>query len=173
MTDDWKLAEKKASVEGAREAALEYARQVHERYMAETSAAQDYALVCLRSLLLLNGGAIVAILTLIGSAVDENPKLQPSSFVPAFQAYFAGLGFVVIASIAGYLSLSLQASTRAAPDLLANNVIRLEETWPLGSNSARGGEARVLALIAIFFGTMSLFTFLVGGYRSAQAFSAF
>ena len=60
MTADGELEEKKASVERERTATLEYARQVHGRYMAETSAAKEYAVVCLRSLLFLNGGAIVA-----------------------------------------------------------------------------------------------------------------
>lgn len=68
---------------------------------------REYGIMILKSLLLLNGGAILAIFGLIGAAIGrEQPdaNLEPRDFIWAFAAYAAGLVLVILGMITGFFN---------------------------------------------------------------------
>jgi hypothetical protein len=152
-------------LEDRRAAAIEYARQIHDRLLHSISSSKEYGVMGLRSLFLLNGGAIIAILTLIGTVLDEgqsNARLTPASFVPAFQAFGMGLVFAVIAMLCGYFNFQFHGQIYAGPAELAQNIIKLE-TWPSDYTEQKGRWISWTLWIAVVCGVLSLAAFFVGG----------
>jgi hypothetical protein len=76
------------------DAGKEYARQTLEYALQHDRHLKDYGQMALRSVFLLNGGAIIAILTFIGTTAGKtvaNIVVVPASFIPAFTCYAVGL----------------------------------------------------------------------------------
>jgi hypothetical protein len=171
---EWALEQKKHSEETRRIAAVEYARIVHERFLYEVQASKDYGVMSLRSMFLLNGGAIIALLTLAGTILDDPAATRtdfiPTRFVAAFQAYVMGLVLAVLGMISGYFNFQLIAMTRAEPGDLANNIIQLAGTWPHDYKASVLWKIRGTLYFAVFVGLLSMLAFLWGCYLARTVF---
>lgn len=83
------------------EAAHEYARQVTLYSVQHGKDLVSYGQLCLRTLSFMNGGAIVALLALIGSIVGKSPALSltPAALVPAFGKFVVGMVLTLVAML--------------------------------------------------------------------------
>lgn len=157
----------KQDSEDRRAAAVEYARMVQERAMLSLSASKEYAVMGLRSVVLLNGGAIIALLTLVGAVVGKpdawGQTLSPASFVPAFEAFGAGLILAVLAMVIGYFNFQVHLLAHAKPSALANHILKSESEWPSDLNTRRVRKINWTLWVAVAFGIASLGAFFVGG----------
>jgi hypothetical protein len=167
MAPELEVEKLKQTSEDHRAAAVEYARMIHERTIQSLTASKDYAVFGLRSILLLNGGAIIAILTLIGAAIGtsnaEASTLSPRSFVPAFAAYTFGLILAVLAMLTSFINFQTHLTAFAKPSALASNIKMPGSEWP--SEYDRRKEKKIIwtRRVAIYLSVASLGAFLVGG----------
>ena len=72
--------------------------EAHERLRIQESLAQ----ACFRSLVLVNGGAIIALFSLIGSNAAIARQVSGLQLWFAFAAFAAGLSATIIANLAGF-----------------------------------------------------------------------
>ena len=115
------------------QAGTEYARQILEYALQHDRHLKDYGQMALRSVFLLNGGAIIALLTFSGSVTGKQVSditIKPASFVVAFSCFAVGLVCAVLAMTFAYLNYMGHKHTTADPGALANNMIAQKDTWP-------------------------------------------
>lgn len=103
--------------------------------------AQDFAHAALRGLMIVNGGAIVALFTFIGETAAEFDR---TLIWRAFFAFAMGLAFTLAATIAGYFSMgnAYQDRSRGAnwwENLGIGLVILAMAAFLLGSGFALAG----------------------------------
>jgi hypothetical protein len=115
------------------DARKEYARQVLEIRQQFDRHLKDYGQTALRSVFLLNGAAILALLTFIGSSIGKSVEgiaISPALFVPAFVKYSVGLLLTAIAMICAYFNYAGLHAGYADPGALANNMTTPQPIWP-------------------------------------------
>ena len=155
------------------EARKEYARQILEYALQHDRHLKDYGQMALRSVFLLNGGAIIAILAFIGSASGKRigaSVITPTLFVVAFSFFAAGLVCAIISITSAYLNYMGHKHTNADPGWLANNIIAQQGKWP-GNHSI--GNSRFINWtwrVALLAGITSLSMFGIGCYKVAAVF---
>lgn len=158
-------------VEGAAKIASE---GDHDERKLAIAAVNAYGIEAIKATFLLNGGAIIALLALLGGllskeslAVSGIARAMTKALMPGFQFYIAGVVAASLTAGIGYLNWTLVAQQRFQPghwqDWLANG------TW-YSSPRAYGliiETTRVVAIL-LFFG--SLFCFARGSWIIARAF---
>ncbi len=156
------------------EAGKEYARQVSAAVLQYDAHLKEYGQLALRSVFLLNGGAILALLTLIGSSIGKSvgtTPILPSAFVSAFLFFAAGLLSCVGSMTFAYLNYTGHRSVGAGPGDLANNMIAQQPKWP---GNYQSGKLRLISWswkIALVLGISSLALFCGGCLEVAAVFS--
>jgi hypothetical protein len=169
------LEKEKLDREHLFESRKEYARQVLEYALQFDRHLKEYGQLALRSIFLLNGGAVLALLTFIGSSIGKSvgsTSVLPSMFVSAFVLYCAGLVACAISMTFAYLNYMGHHNSRADPGALANNMIAQREKWP-GNFSV--GNIRLISWswkLAFLFGLTALVLFAAGCIKVAYVFQA-
>ena len=155
------------------EARKEYARQVLEYSLQYERHLKEYGQLALRSIFLLNGGAILALLTFIGSSIGKTTgqtAVTPSLFVSAFVFYCLALIACILSMTLAYLNYMGHHHFYADPGALANNMMAQQKTWP-GNFSV--GNSRLVSWSwksALFLGVAALILFAVGCFQVARVF---
>jgi hypothetical protein len=155
------------------EAGKEYARQILEYTLQHDRHLKDYGQMALRSVFLLNGGAIIALLTFIGSASGKTigaSVIAPALFVVAFSFFSAGLVCAVISITSAYLNYMGHKHVNADPGWLANNIIAQQEKWPGNHSVSNSRFINWTWHVALFTGIVSLTMFGIGCYKVAAVF---
>lgn len=161
----------KSSTEVNHEQALRAHELIHRMAAEARKAAIDTANVAVRSLILINGGAVVALLAFVsalksgsnGSTINLEPLIAPILW------FARGVGFSAITSVLAYL-VNLMDS-----DFLAE----LQHTWdPPYVSQVRSGKCmgyfrNLLHFIALLLAILSLITFFCGVYGITGAISQF
>jgi hypothetical protein len=116
-------------------------RLEHERAL-ERDALQltkDFSLFVLRTCVILNGGAILALLSLLGSIITH----QPSSAVISLTAvrisiglFAIGLVLTVLAGVCGYYNFLLAQARDVPPETLAANKSSMDRFRALATSLA-------------------------------------
>lgn len=129
--------------------ALEAAKLEHASNLEVWKAVLESGQTALRSLILINGGAVVALLAFLGNQLTKTPPTGrgfPTQGIALAMAFFVGgVLFAGAATGARYLNL-------------------------LSLHSRRTKPAIVYHRLAILLGSASLVAFLVGGVASYLAF---
>lgn len=124
----------------------------------------EYTLAGFKTLFLLQGGAIVALLTYAGHAADSGEARQ---YGTAFAWYVGGLVSTVLAYLAAYAS---QGSYAAHSSLEAVRLLGLQAKEKRSSESyAYRGDRFVIAAIALC--VLSLGCFIAGSWCAFEALS--
>ncbi|CAH1649606.1 hypothetical protein [Chelatococcus asaccharovorans] len=153
------------------DARKEYARQVLEYALLHHRHLKEYGQACLRSLFILNGGAIVSLLALVGSLLSRSGvAFQPSAFVPAFIYFASGIGLSILSMFTAYLNYGFHQWGQADPGRLANNIYHPSEEWPHDFTPQLGIKISCTFFIAVALGVGSLGAFGCGCFEVAKAF---
>lgn len=166
----------KAELEAGLEGRKEYARQTLEYALQYEGHLKDYAQLALRSAFLLNGGAVIALLTFIGSTVGKavnGVAVSPALFVPAFQTFIAGLVLVCLAMTLAYYNYMGHHGAKADPGSLANNIIKQQGTWPTDYSTGKRRLVRWTHWLAVACGVLSLLAFIWGSVLVGRVLSGF
>ena len=157
------------------EARKEYSREVTEYALQFDRHLKDYGQMALRTCILLNGGAIIALLTFIGSVVGKTvgkTEIAPALFVLPFSMFVAGLVCTVCSMTLAYLNYMTHHESRAEPGSLANNMISPQANWPGNFTPSNAIKVRWSWLLALAFGIGSIIFFGAGCYKVALVFSS-
>ena len=115
----------------------------------------DFALVTVRGLVLVNGGAIVGILSFASSLWSRNDmaaKAMARALGPAITWFVIGLSLALLTAGLSYVAQAAYTElTRPQPAMKVGNRIRA---------------------VAVAFAILSLVAFIVGAYESIAAFKA-
>ena len=151
-----------------------YSGQIHDQRMSSLKSVNDYGTLALRSVFILNGGAILALLTFLGaffSKNDQNTILIGINIAHqlrlAFYMFVSGVAISALAAGVAYLNWSYMHEHYQSPSQLYSIMIsgKAEETSP--------GVFKVVkatAIISIGLGIISLILFIAGAFRVADAF---
>ena len=122
----------------------------------------EYALAGLKTLILINGGAVIGLLTYAGNA---SSKSSANTFGGSFAGYAVGLALAVIAYLGAYFSQAefMQYSTLEAYDLLG----RKSSTKRSKESYAKVGTIAVY--LAVAFAIFSLVSFGIGSLYALTA----
>lgn len=153
----------------------EYAKQMHEDRLQFEKHFKEYGQLALRSLFLLNGGALVALLAFIGTSLGKNVEgviVTPAMFIPAFWKFTVGLLLIAIAMGVSYANYQLQFYVIAHPANLVNNMIQPTERWPGNNNAQRSQLANVTWIGAILTAILAGALFLWACTDIVNAFAA-
>jgi len=139
----------------------EHMKRMEQEWALRRDAMQftkDYGLFTLRSCLLLNGGAILAMLAFIGNLYGHataTPSLELHDFNYAIGLFGLGLVATVVASICGYLNFL--AAQRQLSDSFA--LLKARSTTGMAAPNYAGKSTRNGAFV---FGIASLALFVSG-----------
>ena len=130
---------------------------------------KDYGAATIRSLILINGGAIIALLTFISSARENNRYFVDVFYLKCSIALFlAAIILAVIAGALGYFNFQSNALMVPRPDRLQHYVSTGE---PLGI-SDKSKAIRRTALSAALFVGLAVFCFVAACVSALQGISA-
>lgn len=157
----------------ARIRAAERAHEAHERFTAQTNdAAIGSANVALRSLLLINGGAAIAMLAFMGSMLTEVDGDHMVALTRPLSEFAWGVAAAAFAAAMGYLA-NYSTTSAAAHQKPVWRYPYHKNTWVSWTFIGTSIVCLVLALGAAGF---SLWSFVVGMLNVAdtmvQVFSA-
>ena len=96
--------------EGNREDALRVHDEINEALQSFNRAAIESANVAVRSLLLINGGASVALLAFIGAIETGNPEVDSRVLVEPIWWFAVGVGLAVFVAVLAYVVNYLDAA---------------------------------------------------------------
>lgn len=146
-----------AQAEAQRQCNLEVYKANREEGRVLQRAAADYALLTLRTLILLNGGASIGVLTYLGNVWSKG---APGALVSAHSAA-PGLIFFILGLVYGTLSSGLSYVSQIL-------FVELDRTGGGSSRAAKwGNRVRYAAVLSAFF---SLLAFIVGAILSLVVF---
>ena len=118
----------------------------------------EYTLAGLKTLILINGGAVVGLLTYAGNSSSKSPAYQ---FENSFAGYAVGLALAVIAYLGAYFSQAqfMQYSTLEAYRLLGREAAskRTGESYAKVGTLAVGLAVAAAVLSLVSFGIGSLY----------------
>ena len=127
--------------------------------------ATEYAHAGLKGLFLANGGAILALLTILGNA--KVPHLAKHGIFCAFVCFTLGLSAVLAAYIMGYVS---HASSMQATFARHMNALQTAEGVPENSDSTgHDRHANWAENLGFFFVVVSLALFISGAFVALDA----
>jgi hypothetical protein len=159
-THDDEFEKRKWAHERAKKDAERAHDQHHEEWSSRNRAAVDAAQLALRSAILVNGGAAVALLAFIGSlAAQGRVGASEIGAVANSLLWFAGgVAFALLATLAAYIVNLLRADSVAAKKPI------WDHPWvsPTPRSTRLLSAARVLHVLAILVGLTSLGCFVTG-----------
>ena len=149
----------------------EYAARLHERHRQvvenTSSLAAESGIAAVKALLLLNGGASVALLAFSATvATSENPLIEPSRVFDALALFAIGSALAVAAACGTYLTNYCYAASGA--------LVSFTWTWPFVQDTRKGimwfrvGYAFHGATVVVAFASLALF--LAGVFLLRSAF---
>lgn len=172
QTDDW------------RESKKIYAEQTHAVRIFALGSAVEHGKIFIRFMFLLNGGAMIALLALIGTIFGKSEGSTLSVVINfaqqiklAFYFFIGGLIFASATAATAYINWSFVFRTYFNEG---------QTTAAMGSNNFFGGQDKAQAIkdfdffdrwsdrtiwIAVCFGTFSLIAFFIGSIYVASSFS--
>jgi hypothetical protein len=155
------------------EARKEYSRQVLEYVLSHQRNLKEYGQMCLRSLFLMNGAAVIGLLSFMGTASGKpigTVIVTPSMFVPAFWKFGLGLVATLFSMLFAYYNYIYHDAIQAGPGELANNMVKPTDKWP--GNYTKSNTRRVswTQALAVLFGIIALVLFLWGCEQAARSF---
>lgn len=139
--------------------------------------AQNYGRDVVRALILLNGGAIVALLTFVGALFSKaDPKLSRAAAAMLHEMdipltlFGTGLVSAVLAPAVGYLNMTILQS-------MMLNSFELSHFIQTGFFDARADRLRrwlpITGLAALAFGVFSILLFALGVWKISGALETF
>ena len=160
-----------AFVEGALKVATE---GEHDERKIAIEAFNSYGSTALKGVFLLNGGAIIALLALMGALAGKDAvkplldvKMLVKALIPSLQAFSLGVGVAAFASGLGYLNWSARVMQHWEPwqwaDLIRTGSAPAEQKWVGPTIEA----LRAAAILAYF---ISLGCFGRGVWMVSNAF---
>ena len=130
---------------------LELFKGYYELQRINTKGTLDFALVAIRALILVNGAAVLALLTFLGNKTEASPA-SGSMLVCALWFFLGGVGFGLAITILAYLS-------------------QLSHTHDPASDGHRESvKGKWLRIAGIFLCVCSLISFIIGGIHVGGAF---
>jgi hypothetical protein len=151
------------------------AEQVHEERIEAKKAAKEYGQAYLKSVFILNGGSILALLTFIGAVFGKGDATVimvaislSKALHPAFLSFIFGLMFAAATSAISYLNWNwVYRSYMQADDF--NLYMRSLPSEPSPESTNRNITLSYWS--AIVFGLSSLICFAIGSLFVIEAFS--
>jgi hypothetical protein len=150
-----------------------YVDQMGEERIKAQSYSKEYGQTFIRTVFLLNGGAILSLLTFIGSMYgksDLNILVAISlgkRLVPAFYYFAAGLGSAALIAAIGYFNWGFVANSYAGPGPLFDFLNRKS----IEDNPKIDTAIHWSSWAGILFAVASLFCFIRGTYLVSTAFT--
>lgn len=152
---------------------LEYVKMAHAEWLEHFRGVREFSNQAIRMLYVLNGGALLALLALLGNMYGTLHPEGPvffSKFVnaitPAFMPFVFGLLSAGMVSLFAYINFSALETSSPSSAALYN--------WLRGENHVVSNFLENLpvttARIGVFFGLGSLAAFGFGCYKVYQAF---
>jgi hypothetical protein len=129
--------------------------------------ASDLAVAGLRGLTLINGGAIVALFTVLGqhSSTDLLGQLDRGLMFRSFSAFAAGLVFCLVAYLAGYWSQ--QVISVYEQEMVHHIYAVMTDRRPAEPKFVRSGN--ILLYAAVTLAALSLLSFITGSSFALNA----
>lgn len=151
-------------VQAARETLLYYRDFLLKDAETRLGFQHDFAQSALKGLILINGGAIVALLALVSQPALE---VDRSQLLAAFASYAGGLVFTITGYIAAYLSQAwLMRGAILSSSKLHAQAIGFEEERDSGPDEKKGERA---IAIGIGSATLSLAGFIGGSMMALSS----
>ena len=142
---------------------LEYYRAVIQAKQTNTEATYRYGELSVRSLLILNGGAALALLTLAGSAKTGLVSINAGDLAGLVWYFGAGAGLSVLTSGLAYLSQSFYAQHNEPMTEDEEALAAVNWIW------RRLGHAFRIAAMVAWLSSLGLFSF--GVWQASQVFN--
>lgn len=147
---------------------LEPQRRLAENYLRDANDRlqyqQEFSVAGFKTLILINGGAIISLLTYIGHSTGDSAA---HNLATAFVAYAAGLVVAMLAYLAGYFS---QANFMQDSTLRAYEQLGIEaETKKSADDFRKSGNIAVG--IGVGLSVLSLTAFIAGSSFAMSALS--
>lgn len=175
LADELTFEREKIDRQTKLQAGNEYARQILEYALQHDRHLKDYGQMALRSVFLLNGGAIIALLTFIGSVTGKQVSgitIKPASFVFAFSCFAAGLICAVLSMTFSYLNYMGHKHTIADPGSLANNMIAQQGAWPSRLTVGTSRFVNWTWKLALLVGIAAIILFALGCIQVGLVFQS-
>lgn len=151
-----------------------YVDAINERRTKSLQYSKDYGEAFIKNIVLLNGGSIIAVLTLVGSLYgkgDHTLTLIAISLVkclvPALYCFGVGLCSAAIAAACGYLNFGFIAGVHTSPENLHNFAIGLPITE---QNKPSQKWITLTAWGGVICAFISLSCFVAGAIQVARSF---
>lgn len=167
-----------------RESKKIYAEQTHAIRVLALNNSVEHGKIFIRFMFLLNGGAMVALLALIGAIFGKSDGSTLSVVITfahqvkiAFYFYIAGLIFTAATAVTGYANWSFVFRTyfnegQTTASISSNNLFpgqNQEEAMKEYAKFDRLSDATIW--VAVAFGLLSILAFLFGSLKVASAFA--
>ncbi len=140
-------------------------RAVWEKQVETLSVLQrgvfDVAMLAMKSLLVFNGGAIIALLTFFGNFIARNPERSASivALADSILFYVIGAALALVSTMLTYLTLEVILRGRVRKLLLEKMPMTVFGSWP----------GHVLRILAALSGVASFCLFVAGSLTAAEA----
>jgi hypothetical protein len=154
--------------ETRRTAAIEYARMVAARDSSHRQYSKEYGVMAVRSLILLNGGALISLVAFAGNTVEKSNVVPNFGWPVGFFVF--GLISAVIAMALSFWNFMRASQTNADFGSLVNAIVHLKE-WPHEGDEAAERDLRNSYNFAVFSCFVSLAFFAIGCALAAGAIS--
>ena len=151
-----------------------YSGQIHDQRMSSLKSLNDYGTLAVRSLFILNGGAILALLTFLAaffSKNDQNTILiginMARQLRSAFYMFASGVAISALVAGIAYINWSYMHEHYQSPSQLYSIMVsgKAEET-----STSIFKVVKATAIISIGLGVISLLLFIIGAFKVADAF---
>lgn len=152
---------------------IEFIKIAHNEYIENFKGLKEFSTSGIRVLMLLNGGAIIAILALIGNmygkiGVEAHNMLSKfiNSMLPSFIYFGGGLFLAGIVAILAYINFSLLEAT--IPDCW--KLLRWTKGEKLEDSKHMACSILVTARAGAILAAVSLLLFAIGSWQVYTAF---
>ena len=121
----------------------------------------DVAMLAMKSLLIFNGGAIIALLTFFGNFIARNPERSSSiaALADSILLYVIGAALALFSIMLTYMTLEVMLRTRIRKLLIEKVPMTVFGSWP----------GQILRVLAAFSGLGSFGLFVAGSITAADA----
>lgn len=153
----------------------EYARQLHAERLQFERNFKEYGQLALRSVFVLNAGAIVVLLAFVGSSISRSTggmAVAPALFKPSIAYFSIGLGCVVAALIVAYANYQIQFWVLAQPAHLTNNMMVKNPEWPRMLSKRKLWWTNITWIVSIGLGVVSGGFLILGAFNVLAVFGA-
>ena len=147
------------NIRARRGAATEYARQ-----------SVEYGQQTLRALFLMNGGGILATLTLVGAFAGKEGQLGPARFVYPLGAFVVGLAFCALSMFGSHLNLQVHSLPGSNIAALYDSIVALNEEYLRTADENLRWKVIWTFCLAVGGGALSGIAFLVACWTIGEVF---